>query len=123
MALPVKFDEALQVLLPKRLARKIVLSLRLSQDKLCGMERTINAKQLRLELPDLVRRVQRGERFTVLYRSRPAFRIVGVNDADVGRLALEDDPVYRAQALGASSDGMKAADHDSLLYGLCRSPQ
>lgn len=37
------------------------------------MDKTINAKELRASLPRIVERVRRGERFTVLYRSRPAF--------------------------------------------------
>ncbi len=45
------------------------------------MDQTINAKELRARLPEPVRRVRRGERFTVLYRSRPAFRIVPVQGA------------------------------------------
>lgn len=81
------------------------------------METTINVKQLRLELPDVVRRVQRGERFTVLYRSRPAFRIVGVNAMDVDRVPLDADPIYQADALGRSDDNLTAADHDLVLYG------
>jgi prevent-host-death family protein len=81
------------------------------------MERTINAKQLRLDLPELVRRVQRGERFTVLYRSRPAFRIVGIGDSDLNSGPLEQDPLYRAKAVGRSTDGLSAADHDAVLYG------
>ena len=81
------------------------------------MGRIINSKQLRLGLADVVRRVQRGERFTVLYRSRPAFRVIGVGDVDAGRLPLDDDPLYRAEAVGRSKDGLSAADHDSVLYG------
>ena len=82
------------------------------------MERTINAKQLRATLPEVVRRVRRGERFTVLYRSRPAFRVVPVTDSgereDAG---LESEPLYGARALGSSKDGLAAEDHDSVLYG------
>ncbi|MEW6690195.1 MAG: type II toxin-antitoxin system prevent-host-death family antitoxin [Pseudomonadota bacterium] len=82
------------------------------------MERTINAKQLRASLPETVERVRRGERLTVLYRSRPAFRIVPVDDDAEGRLPpLEEDPVYRAPALFRSGDGRPAADHDEILYG------
>lgn len=82
------------------------------------MERTINAKQLRACLPETVARVRRGERLTVLYRSRPAFRIVPVDDDAQGRLPpLAEDPVYRAGALFRSSDGRLAADHDGILYG------
>jgi len=45
------------------------------------MDTTINAKHLRATLPDVVSRVRKGARFTVLYRIRPAFRIVpGVGD-------------------------------------------
>lgn len=81
------------------------------------MDTTINAKELRASLPDMVRRVQRGESFTVLYRSRPAFRIVPVGDrARVDGLVLDDDPLYGAQAVGRSSDGLTSKDHDQTLY-------
>ena len=36
----------------------------------------ISAKRLRATLPDVVERVRKGTRFTVIYRSRPAFQIV-----------------------------------------------
>jgi prevent-host-death family protein len=82
------------------------------------MDHTINAKQLRASLPDTVRRVRRGERFTVLYRSRPAFRIVPVEQGDMNTAQpLEEDPIYRAPALGRSSDGRASKDHDRILYG------
>lgn len=81
------------------------------------MDRTINAKELRAQLQSIVRSVQRGERFTVLYRSRPAFRIVPVNEEDRVKGPLGKDPLYRAEAVGASADGRIAADHDALLYG------
>ena len=77
----------------------------------------INATRLRATLPDVVERVRKGTRFTVIYRSRPAFQIVPVNDSGVARAALADDPLYRAKALGSSSDGRTAADHDAILYG------
>lgn len=82
------------------------------------MDQTINAKQLRASLPETVRRVRRGERFTVLYRSRPAFRIVPVEEGFVETSApLAEDPIYRARALGRSSDGRASRDHDRILYG------
>jgi antitoxin (DNA-binding transcriptional repressor) of toxin-antitoxin stability system len=81
------------------------------------MDRTINAKELRASLPRIVERVRRGERFTVLYRSRPSLRIVPVTDEALGDLPLEEDPLYRAKAVGASSDGLTAGDHDRILYG------
>ena len=76
---------------------------------------TINAKTFRHELARIVERVRKGEGFTVLYRSRPAFRIVPVE----GPLALgswEDDSLYLADAVGRSSDGLTALDHDRMLY-------
>lgn len=82
------------------------------------MNTTINAKRLRASLPEVVERVRKGARFTVIYRSRPAFEIVPINEAGQPPVALADDPLYRAGPVGRSSDGRSAADHDSLLYGL-----
>jgi len=76
----------------------------------------INAKRLRASLPDVVERVRKGTRFTVIYRSRPAFQIVPMNEAEQPAVALADDPLYRAQAVGRSSDGRTAAGHDAVLY-------
>jgi antitoxin (DNA-binding transcriptional repressor) of toxin-antitoxin stability system len=78
---------------------------------------TINAKRLRGSLPDVVERVRKGARFTVIYRSRPAFHIVPVGEDGRGQGALADDPLYRAKALGRSTDRRSAADHDEWLYG------
>jgi prevent-host-death family protein len=77
---------------------------------------TINAKTLRANLPAVVERVRKGARYTVIYRSRPAFRIVPVEGDEQVPGELEDDPLYRARALGASTDGKSAADHDAVLY-------
>lgn len=76
----------------------------------------INAKRLRATLPEVVARVRRGTRFTVIYRSRPAFQIVPVNDAGISSAALADDPLYRAEAVGSSVDGRTSTDHDAVLY-------
>ena len=81
------------------------------------MNISINAKRLRGSLPDVVKRVRRGTRFTVIYRSRPAFQIVPVGDDEHAAGALEDDPLYRARAVGRSSDGRVATNHDRTLYG------
>jgi antitoxin (DNA-binding transcriptional repressor) of toxin-antitoxin stability system len=80
------------------------------------MNTVINAKQLRGSLPEVVARVRRGARFTVLYRSRPAFQLIPVDAA--ARLSgdLSADPLYRAKPLGRSTDGHAAAEHDALLY-------
>ena len=80
------------------------------------MATTINVKTLRSEMGRIIERVGRGEDFTVLYRSRPAFRIVPL----VGSLAQglpEDDTLFGAEAVGSSTDGLTAADHDRILYG------
>jgi prevent-host-death family protein len=76
----------------------------------------INAKTLRASLPQVVDRVRRGTRFTVIYRSRPAFQIVPVNDSGDASVPLQDDPVYRAEAVGSSTDGRTSAEHDAVLY-------
>ena len=78
---------------------------------------TINSKELRRHLARIVERARRGASFLVLHRSRPAFQIV---PADVGAVLLpplEEDAIYRAEALGRSKDGLRAAEHDRVLYG------
>jgi antitoxin (DNA-binding transcriptional repressor) of toxin-antitoxin stability system len=77
---------------------------------------TINTKKLRASLPEIVKRVGKGARFTVLYRSRPVFQIVPIKDARLGQGELARDPLYRAKPLGRSSDVRTSAEHDSLLY-------
>lgn len=81
------------------------------------MRGAINVKELRASLPAVVRRVRGGERITVLYRSRPAFRIVPIEDADRAEGMLDADTLFRARAVGRSGDGRSAAEHDDLLYG------
>ena len=80
------------------------------------MRITINAKELRGSLPKLVERVRKGARFLVIYRSRPAFQIVPVDETVAPQASPEKDPLYHAKAVGRSSDGLTAADHDSILY-------
>ncbi len=81
------------------------------------MSTLINTKELRRRLPEVVGRVKKGARFTVLYRSRPAFEIVPVDAASVPQDKLENDSLYRAPALGKSRDGLSSRDHDAVLYG------
>jgi len=81
------------------------------------MNTVINAKELRSALPQVVRQVRRGMRFTVLYRSRPAFQVVPVDEMENPKGEVAEDPLYRAKPLGRSADGRSAADHDALLYG------
>lgn len=80
------------------------------------MNVSINAKRLRASLPDVVERVRKGTRFTVIYRSRPAFQIVPVNEPEQAPAPIHEDSLYRAQAVGSSKDGRTAADHDAVLY-------
>jgi antitoxin (DNA-binding transcriptional repressor) of toxin-antitoxin stability system len=79
------------------------------------MSSIINVKTLRSEMGRIVERVGRGEDFTVLYRSRPAFRIVPV-DGGLPRGLPEHDALFGAEAVGHSTDGLTAADHDRILY-------
>jgi prevent-host-death family protein len=80
------------------------------------MNVSINAKQLRRSLPDVVKRVQRGTRFTVIYRSRPAFQIIPVDDMEHAPSELKQDSLYQARAVGRSTDGLTSKDHDKVLY-------
>ena len=80
------------------------------------MNTNINAKKLRASLAEVVKRVRQGVRFTVIYRSRPAFQIIPIDDAGAPVVPLRNDTLYRAQPVGSSSDGRAAADHDALLY-------
>ena len=76
----------------------------------------INAKRLRSTLPDVVERVRKGTRFTVIYRSRPAFQILPVDDHGNASIALAEDSLYRAQSVGSSDDRRTSIDHDAILY-------
>ena len=63
------------------------------------MPEMISAKQLRAQLREVVEKVRQGGRFTVLYRSRPAFNIVPVGSPSIESAPLELDPLYRARSL------------------------
>lgn len=80
------------------------------------MNITINAKQLRASLPQVVERVRKGARFTVIYRSHAAFQIVPAEETTLPMPELEADTLYRAKVVGRSVDGRTAARHDELLY-------
>lgn len=81
------------------------------------MKNVLNVKELRSSLPEIIKRVRQGDRFTILYRSKPAFRIVPVEAEEDITLPLSEDPLYQAPPVGRSSDGLTARDHDSVLYG------
>ena len=77
------------------------------------MRGAINAKELRASLPSVVRRVRGARRITVIYRSRPAFRIVPV-EARGARGPLDGIRCFGAEAVGRSRDGRSAAEHDAI---------
>jgi prevent-host-death family protein len=79
--------------------------------------RTISAKELRATLPKIVDRIRKGDQYTVIYRSRPAFRLVPVAAENEAVGPIDEDPLLHAPALGRTSDGRTSADHDELLYG------
>ena len=53
----------------------------------------------------VIDRVRKGEDFTVLFRSRPAFRIVPLSGVFTHGVA-EDSSLSRAEAVGRSDDGL-----------------
>jgi prevent-host-death family protein len=81
------------------------------------MKRMINTKELRASLSQIIERVKHGDQYTVLYRSRPVFCIVGVDKQEEIMCPLSDDPLFQAGAVGASTDGLSGVDHDNILYG------
>lgn len=81
------------------------------------MNTVIHAKDLRAKMPKVVEQVRRGVRFTVLYRSRPAFQLVPVNASQQATNDLANEPLFQAKPLGRSVDGRSAADHDDVIYG------
>lgn len=80
------------------------------------MHTLINTKQLRAELPKIVEETRKGASFTVLYRSRPAFDIVPPHEPQLAVCALENDPLYQAEAVGRSGKTGAAINHDKWLY-------
>lgn len=81
------------------------------------MKNVLNVKELRASFPEIIKRVRQGDRFTVLYRSKPAFRIVPVEADEDITVPLTEDSLYQAPCVGRSSDGLTARDHDTVLYG------
>jgi len=80
------------------------------------MRRAIRVITLRKDFAGIVERLRKGDRFTVFYRDRPAFQIIPVGPKELEAGALEDDSLYRAEAVGSSTDGLTSVDHDSVLY-------
>ena len=84
------------------------------------MQSIINAKTLRAELAAILERVRQGESITIVYRSRVMCRLVPVEGAEPPLGPPEDDPLYQAEAVGRSRDGLSSSEHDGLLYGAGR---
>lgn len=79
----------------------------------------INVKELRNTMAEIIEGARRGRKYTVLYRSRPAFRIVPADDQTPARdIDFEQDPLYRISALGSSAEGNLAEKHDEIIYGV-----
>lgn len=81
------------------------------------MPEVISAEQLRGRLQEVVEKVRQGERFTVLYRNRPAFEIVPVGSSPIESVPLESDPLFRAPPVGSSKSGDAAKRHDEVQMG------
>ena len=77
----------------------------------------ISTKQLRLELPRIIRRIGEGRRYLVLHRSKPTFELIPHRANPAPLPPLELDPLFQAGSLGKSTDGASAAEHDRFLYG------
>jgi antitoxin (DNA-binding transcriptional repressor) of toxin-antitoxin stability system len=77
----------------------------------------INTKELRLNLPRIIRRIGEGQRYVVLHRSKPTFELIPLGADPRPLPPVEQDPLFRLGPLGRSSDGAPAADHDRFLYG------
>lgn len=77
----------------------------------------INTKQLRSDLPRIIRRIGEGQKYLVLHRSKPTFELVPLDTDARPMPPLERDPLFRLGPVGSSSDGSTAADHDRHLYG------
>lgn len=80
------------------------------------MTATINARELRRNLAQVVKRVRQGQHFTVLYRSRVAFAIVPPGQGAWPEGDLSEDPLFNATPVGSSDDSRSARDHDEELY-------
>lgn len=84
------------------------------------MESIINAKTLRAQFAAILERVRKGERITVIYRSRAVCRLVPVEGTEQPLGPPAEDSPYGAEAVGCSNDGLSASDHDAVLYGAGR---
>lgn len=77
----------------------------------------VNAKTLRKDLGKILERARKGERFTIVYRSRPVCQLVPLDEWAVEPGDLDEESLFGAEAVGASTDGGSASDHDDVLYG------
>lgn len=88
------------------------------------MPKHLSAKELRASLPNVVARVQSGERLTLVYRSRPVLQLVPLGVSDAPLPPLEEDPLYQMAAVGRGpDDGLDSRDHDHVVYGTPLKPR
>ena len=59
------------------------------------MQSVINAKTLRTHLERILRRVSKGQKFTVLYRSRPVCQLVPLTSDALSAGKLKEDPLFQ----------------------------
>ena len=79
------------------------------------MSNMINVKTLRLEMGRIVEKVGKGEDFMVLYRSRPAFRIVPVTGASI-RSPAGDDSAEVTEVVARSAPALPEIDQERGFY-------
>lgn len=87
------------------------------------MNTVINAKELRQRLPEVVEQVGRGVRFTVLYRSRPAFDIVPAETATLVREPADAAAAYAAAPRSGTGVADKLRAMEDLWSELQRTPE
>jgi len=89
------------------------------------VNKPIRATQLRSSLLPIIKQVQRGARFTVFYRSLPAFQIIPLDSGKILKgTSPHKDSLYGAVPLVMSSRRFRALHHDEVLYpALKRTPR
>lgn len=88
------------------------------------MAKHLSAKELRASLPEVVARVQKGERLTLMYRSQPVLQLVPLGVADAPLCPPEDDPLHGVVGIAhGPADGLDSRDHDHIIYGTPRRPR
>ena len=101
------------LLTPDRPLVNVELKLNINEDN--ALNNVINARELRKSLGDILNRVQQGERFTVVYRSRLVGQIVPLTKLPES-VDVADEPLYRAEPVGSSTDNLDAEGYGALSH-------